>query len=207
MNTTPPAATAPALVLDSTNKEEVVTAVARSTGRGATLLPAWMTNKDGPTIGPASSSSSSTAMLVDDSAVPAAAPQPADEASLTGVARATGRGMTILPAWMTNKDGPSMGGPPSIATEVDVEADANADTEEGEVASARKRRRPESEREGSTPFFGSEQYISQLNGRIEDFLMGLVAKVLQDAGESNGGLSEKNAASMIKGQLRKLLDS
>ena len=204
---TAPTATAPALVLDSTNKEEVVTAVARSTGRGATLLPAWMTNKDGPTIGPASSSSSSTAMLVDDSAVPAAAPQPADEASLTGVARATGRGMTILPAWMTNKDGPSMGGIPSIATEVDVEADGNADTEEGEVASARKRRRPESEHEGSTPFFGSEQYISQLNGRIEDFLMGLVAKVLQDAGESNGGLSEKNAASMIKGQLRKLLDS
>ena len=91
-----------------------------------------------------------------------------------------------------------MEGPPPSSTRAETEADE---------ASARKRRREESASDSSAPIFGSQQYVSQLNRRIEEFLLGLVTQVVRDAGESSGGLSEQEAASMIKGQLRKMLDS
>ena len=87
---------------------------------------------------------------------------------------------------------------PPIASRAETEADE---------ASARKRRREESASDSSAPIFGSQQYVSQLNRRVEEFLLGLVTQVVRDAGESSGGLSEQEAASMIKGQLRKMLDS
>ena len=209
-----PAAMVPK-IHDPNHKEEVVAAVARSSGRGANLLPAWMTSGDGPTMGSATTSSSvsapsSTTELDGGRSLPLNATQPADQASLTGVAKAAGRGMTILPAWMTNKDGPSMEGPlPSrINAVVDVKAEVQGEgAGEGDIASALKRRRQEPECKSGATIFGSKQYNSQLQGRIEEFLMSLVAEVVQDAKESNGGIQEKEAASMIKDLLHHLLNT
>lgn len=121
------------------------------------------------------------------------------EAALESVARATGRGRTILPAWMTNKDGPSMAGPAIAAPAPAPEREQEREQE--------SRKRPRADVEEGEEGDSGANYVKRLTQRVEDFLLSLVIEVVQRHRGGERRVTEQEAADMIKYIVKTLIEA